>query len=84
MKALILQTFLVAIDDDIAFGGYGLVGPLLGFFHVVLVANLVVFEVDGLIAGVVQFNPGVRKFMDVVQNAFDIRLHDFVDFQCLC
>ena len=79
MKAVILFSFLVAVDNCISLCSNGLVGQLPSFLFLVLVADLVVFEVDSLIATVVQFYPRVGKLFDVIHDALDIRLHDFVD-----
>ena len=57
MEKIILFSFLVAVDDDILMGFYFLIGQLPGLLDLVLVADLVVFEIDRLIAVVVQLYP---------------------------
>ena len=81
VQALLL---LVAVDEDVAAGGNLHAGQLVGLLHLVLVADFVVLQVDGGIRRVVQFHPGVGKLLDVVHDALDVRLHQFVDFQSLC
>ena len=54
MQAFLL---LVAVDEHVAAGGNLPVGQLVGLLDLVLVADFVVFQVDGGIRGVVQFDP---------------------------
>ena len=57
VKAVVLLTFLVAVNDDITSSRNLLVGQLPGFLFLVFVTNLVILQVDGCLCGVIQLHP---------------------------
>ena len=77
-----MQTFLllVAVDNDIALGRNLLVRQLVSLLFLVLVADFVVFQIDGGIRGVIQLYPRVGELLDVIHDAFYVRLHQLVDY----
>ena len=70
---------LVAVDDNVTFGGYRLVGQLPGLADLVFGANLIVLQIDGCICRIIQLHPRVRKIVQVVHDTVHIRLHQFVN-----
>ena len=57
MQTIVFLALLVTIDNHKSLGGNGLIRQLPGLFHLVLVANLIVLQVDVRIRGVVQLHP---------------------------
>ena len=72
MEAIVFFSLLIAVDNHIFLGLNSHVGQLPCLFYLVFGADLVVLEINRLITGVVQLNPRIGEFMDVVHNTFYI------------